>query len=63
MQYLALPAFCYFLVSFTLESRLFIVVWRAQLEERQLYDSVYLRTKLTSFYFQFYFVCFVMVYF
>ena len=50
-------------MSFTLESRLFIVVWRAQLEERQLFDSHYLRTKLTSFYFQFYFVCFVMIYF
>ena len=32
MQYLGLPAFWYFISSFTFESRLFILVWRAQLD-------------------------------
>lgn len=31
MQYLGLPAFWFFISSFTFESRLFIIVWRAQL--------------------------------
>ena len=31
MQYLGLPAFWYFICSFTFESRLFIIVWRSQL--------------------------------
>ena len=34
MQYLGLPAFWYFISSFTFESRLFIIVWRAQLDQR-----------------------------
>ena len=34
MQYLGLPAFWYFICSFTFESRLFIMVWRAQLDQR-----------------------------
>ena len=29
MQYLGLPAFWYFICSFTFESRLFIIVWRS----------------------------------
>ena len=32
MQYLGLPAFWFFISSFTFESRLFILVWRAQLD-------------------------------
>ena len=32
MQYLGLPAFWYFISSFTFESRLFIICWRAQLD-------------------------------
>lgn len=34
MQYLGLPAFWYFISSFTFESRLFIVVWRSQLTQQ-----------------------------
>ena len=34
MQYLGLPAFWYFISSFTFETRLFILVWRAQLDQR-----------------------------
>ena len=34
MQYLGLPAFWYFVYSFTFESRLFILVWRAQLSQQ-----------------------------
>lgn len=33
MQYLGLPAFWYFISSFTFESRLFILVWRSQLTQ------------------------------
>ena len=39
MQYLGLPAFWYFISSFTFESRLFILVWRAQLDQQQMYDE------------------------
>ena len=34
MQYLGLPAFWYFISSFTFESRLFIVCWRSQLSQQ-----------------------------
>ena len=61
MQYLGFTAFWYFIVSFTFESRLFILVWRAQLEERQLFDTQYLRRQLTWFYIMFYVACFVAV--
>lgn len=59
MQYLSLPAFWYFISSFTFESRLFILVWRAQLDQRQMFDEQYLRKRLTWFYILFYIVCFL----
>ena len=62
MQYLGIPAFLYFLLSFTLEYRLFILVWRAQLDQNQIFDSQYVRRNMTTFYFLFYVLCFVMVY-
>ena len=54
MQYLGLPAFWYFISSFTFESRLFIVVWRSQLTQQQMYDETYMRRRLTCFYVLFY---------
>jgi hypothetical protein len=54
MQYLGLPAFWYFISSFTFESRLFIVVWRSQLTQQQIYDEQYMRRRLTLFYVLFY---------
>jgi len=61
MQYLGLPAFWYFISSFTFESRLFILVWRSQLSQQQMYDDNYLRRRLTWFYVMFYLVSFVVV--
>lgn len=58
MQYLGLPAFWYFISSFTFESRLFIVVWRSQLTQQQFYDDQYMRRKLTCFYLSFYLTSF-----
>ena len=63
MQYLGLPAFWYFISSFTFESRLFILVWRAQLDQRQMFDEQYLRKRLTIFYIIFYIICFTAVVF
>lgn len=63
MQYLGLPAFWYFISSFTFESRLFILVWRAQLDQQQQYDEQYLRKRLTWFYIMFYVMCFTAVIF
>ena len=59
MQYLSLPAFWYFISSFTFESRLFILVWRAQLDQRQMFDEQYLHKRLTWFYILFYIICFL----
>ena len=61
MQYLGLPAFWYFISSFTFESRLFILVWRSQLTQQQMFDEAYLRRRLTWFYVMFYLVSFVVV--
>lgn len=61
MQYLGLPAFWYFISSFTFESRMFILVWRSQLTQQQMYDENYLRRRLTWFYVMFYLVSFVTV--
>jgi len=63
MQYLGLPAFWYFISSFTFESRLFILCWRAQLDQRQMFDEQYLRKRLTWFYIVFYVSCFTAVIF
>ena len=63
MQYLGLPAFWYFICSFTFESRLFIMVWRAQLDQRQMFDEQFLRSRLTCFYIFFYVACFTCVVF
>ena len=63
MQYLGLPAFWYFISSFTFESRLFILVWRAQLDQRQMFDDAYLRRSLTWFYISFYVCAFAAVIF
>ena len=63
MQYLALPAFWYFVYSFTFESRLFILAWRAQLTQQQLYDQQFQRKMLTWFYILFYVAVFTAVVF
>lgn len=63
MQYLGLPAFWYFISSFTFESRLFILVWRAQLDQRVMFDEQYMRRRLTWFYILFYVLCFTAVIF
>ena len=63
MQYLGMPAFWYFICSFTFESRLFILVWRAQLSQREMFDEQYLRKRLTWFYILFYMLCFTAVVF
>mmetsp|Transcript_10885 Transcript_10885/g.14662 ORF Transcript_10885/g.14662 Transcript_10885/m.14662 type:complete len:216 (-) Transcript_10885:719-1366(-) len=63
MQYLGLPAFWYFISSFTFESRLFILVWRAQLDQRLMFDEQFLRRRLTWFYILFYVLCFLAVVF
>lgn len=61
MQYLGLPAFWYFIASFTFETRLFMFVWRAQLNQQQMFDEQFLRRRLTWFYIVFYMTCFVAV--
>lgn len=63
MQYLGMPAFWYFICSFTFESRLFIFVWRSQLTQQQMFDEQLLRRRLTGFYIMFYVLCFVAVVF
>lgn len=63
MQYLGLPAFWYFISSFTFESRLFIICWRAQLDQQQMYDEQFMRKRLTWFYIIFYITCFTAVVF
>jgi len=40
---------------------MFILVWRSQLTQQQMYDENYLRRRLTWFYVMFYLVSFVTV--
>lgn len=49
-----MPAFWYFMSSFTFCSRLFIMVWRSQLTPAQIYNDQYQRKRLSLFYFAFY---------
>lgn len=49
-----MPAFWYFVSSFTFNSRLFILVWRSQLTAAQIYNERFMRRRLTWFYVAFY---------
>ena len=60
---LAMPTFWYFICTFTFESRLFILVWRAQLSSEQSSNQQYQRKILTCFYIAFYVTCFSAVVF
>lgn len=63
MHYLGLPASLYFIGSFFFESRLFFLVWRAQLNERLrvIYNDQFIRRRLTWFYIIFYILCSIAV--
>jgi len=61
LQYLSLPAFWYFVSSFSFESRLFIIAWRSQLTQAQIYNETFMRRRLTIFYLVFYAASFTLV--
>lgn len=63
LSYLGLPAFWYFICSFTFESRLFILVWRSQLTAAQLYNDTFMRRRLTWYYILFYISSFLLIVF
>lgn len=63
MQYLGLPAVWYFISSFTFEMRLFMLVWRAQQDQRVMFDDQAMRRKLTKLYIGFYILWFTAVIF
>lgn len=43
MQFLGIPAFCFFFLCFTYETRLFGIVWCAQLEHVHRIDDEFMR--------------------